>query len=179
MAKQSRKTYFKQLFQKPSEQSKAKYIAFMEERIYGTVTLMAISIGLFFQPGLKASSALGIIVSTAFGLWLAGMFAAVTAYRIGHDKTMPRSEFFHEITIHRGLLFAAFPTVFMLLIALYGFIEVRTAIIASLAIATITMVAVIIRSANTARNSLSTTIIIVAAQTLIAFAVIFIKLGAK
>ncbi len=179
MKKQSRIAYAKQLLKNPSDQSKVKYIAFMEERIYGTVTLMAISLGLLVQPGLKASSALGIIISTAFGLWLAGLFASITAYRIGHDKAMPRSEFFHELTVHRGLLIAAVPTVLMLLIAFYELIEVRTALIASLSIAAITMIALIVRSANTARNSFKSTAIIVASQTLIALAVIFIKLGGK
>ena len=150
----------------------------MKERIYGAVTLMAVNAGFLLQPNLTVNHAFVIIVSTTLGLWLASMFAAVMAFRLVHDRNMPRDEYVHELTIHRGLLFAAVPSVIMLSLAAFELIELRTAIIADISLAIVAMTVTIIRSAKTSTNTIQTALISIGLQALVAGIIIVIKLGA-
>jgi len=175
MKKQSLKT----LVTNPSKQSRERYAAFLKEQIYGSFTLLAVNIGLLIKPGLKVESAFIAVLSTAFGLWLASLLASVIAYRVVHDKNMPRADFIHELTVHRGLLVAAVPSVLMFSLAAFGLIELRTAIIAAVSLAVVGMTVAILRSAKTKSNSLTTALISIGIQSAVAAAIIFIKLGAK
>ena len=179
MTKQQTHRLLKPLFTKPSKQGKEKLVAFVKERIYGSVTLLAINVSLLVHEGLTVKYAFSAILATALGLWLASIFAAVTAYRIVHDKNMPREEIVHEFTIHRGLLFAALPSVIMLSLAAFEIIALKTAIIADISLAIVAMIITIMRSAKTSSNSLQTALISVLIQAGVAGLIIVIKLGAE
>jgi hypothetical protein len=173
------KKTLKPLVTNPTKQSRERYAAFLKEQIYGSFTLLAVNIGLLIKPGLKVESAFIAIFSTAFGLWLASLLASVIAYRVVHDKNMPRTEFVHELTVHRGLLVAAVPSVLMFSLAALDAIELRTAIIAAVSLAVVGMTVAILRSAKTRSNSLVTALISIGVQAAVAVVIIFIKLGAK
>lgn len=173
------KESFKPLVTNPKNQSREKRAAFVKERIYGGVTVLAVNVGMLLKSGLTAEHALITIVSTIFGLWLASIFAAVLSYRIVHDKNMPREEFIHELTIHRGLLLAAVPSILMFSLAILELIAVRTAIIADICLAVIAMTVTILRSSKTKNNSFSTALISVGIQVAVAGLIIIVKLGAE
>lgn len=174
-----KKESLKPIVTNPTKQSRERYAAFLKEQIYGSFTLLAVNIGLFIKPGLKVESAFITIASTAMGLWLASLLASVIAYRVVHDKNMPRREFVHDIAVHRGLLVAAVPSLLMFSLAALNLIEIRTAVIAAISLAIVGMTVAILRSAKTGSNSLVTALISVGIQTAVGAAIILIKLGAK
>lgn len=174
-----KKESLKPLVTNPTKQSRERYAAFLKEQIYGSFTLLAVNIGLLVKPDVKVESAFITIISTAVGLWLASLLASVIAYRVVHDKNMPRKEFVHELTVHRGLLVAAVPSLLMFTLAAIGAIEIRTALIAAVSLAIVGMTVAILRSAKTGSNSLVTALISVGIQSAVAAAIILIKLGAK
>lgn len=179
MSKKSTARTLKPLFTKPSKQGRDKLAAFVKERIYGTVTLLAINTSLLIHEGLTVKYAFSAILATAFGLWMASIFAAVTSYRIVHDRVMPRDHVVHEFTIHRGLLLAAVPSVIMLSLAAFELVALRTAIITDICLAVVALTVTILRSAKTSSNSLTTALISVAIQAAVAVLIVLIKLGAE
>lgn len=169
----------KPLITTPTRQSRDKRAAFLKEQIYGGVTIMAVNCGLLFQANLTVDRAYIIIVSTALGIWLASMFAAVMSHRIVHDKNMRRHELIHELTVHRGLLIAAVPSLIMLTFAAVNLIELRTAILTDITLGIISMSVGIIRSAKTATNSIQTALISIGLQAAVAAMVVFVLFGSK
>ncbi len=169
----------KPLVTNPKKQSREKRAAFIKEQIYGSLTLLAVNVGLLLESKASLSNALVTVTSTAGGLWLASLVAAVIAYRVVHDKKMPWSEFIHELTVHRGILVSAIPSLLMLGLASIELIEVRTAIIASIALGIVAMSVAILRSAKTSSNSYTTAFISIGIQIVVAALIIFIKLGEK
>lgn len=169
----------KPLITKPSRQGVEKRAAFLKERIYGSVTLMAVNVGLLFQPRLTVDHAFVIIISTTLGIWLASMFSAVMAYRLTHNKKMQLDQIIHELAIHRGLLLAGLPSIIMLSLAALEFIHLRTAILADITLAVVGMTVAILRSAKTSTNTLQTALISFAFQAAVAAGIILIKFGAE
>ncbi|MES2876620.1 MAG: hypothetical protein V4678_04085 [Patescibacteria group bacterium] len=174
-----KKQSLKPLVTNPTKQSRERYAAFLKEQIYGSFTLLAVNFGLFVKSDLSVKNAFITITTTAIGLWLASMLAAVIAFRVVHDKNMPRKELIHELTIHRGLLVAAVPSLLMFSLAALGLIQIQTAIIAAITLAIVGMTVAILRSAKTSSNSIATAFISIGVQAVAAAVIILIKLGAK
>lgn len=174
-----KKQALKPIVTNPTNQSRERYASFLKEQIYGSFTLLAVNFGLLLKPDLKTESAFIAVTSTAAGLWLASLLASVIAYRVVHDKNMPRREFVHDIAVHRGLLVAAVPSLLMFCLSALDLIEVRTAVIAAISLAVVGMTVAILRSAKTGSNSLVTALISVGIQSAVAAVIILIKLGAK
>lgn len=174
-----KKSTLKPLVTRPSQQSSDKYIQFVEERIYGTVTLLAVNVGLLLTKDLSVALALGTIAATTFGIWLASIFAAITAYRIGNDNNMPARDVIHELTVHRGLLFAALPSLGMITLAYFSVIEIKTAIMVDIALGLVTMIATLSRSAKTQDNSYRRAIFLISLQFLVAISIIGLMARAK
>lgn len=174
-----KKESLKPLVTNPQNQGREKRAAFIKEQIYGSFTLLAVNFGLLLKPDLKLDSAVITVTSTAFGLWMASLLASVIAFRVVHDKNMPRDEFIHELTVHRGLLVAAVPSWLMFALAWANLIQVNTAIIAAISLAIVGMTVAILRSAKTRSNSLVTALISIGIQSVVAAVIILVKLGSK
>ena len=174
-----KKKSLKPLVTKPSLQGRERHAAFIKEQIYGSFTLLAVNFGLLVKSDLKVDNAFITIISTAVGLWLASLLASVIAFRVVHDKNMPRTELIHELTIHRGLLISAVPSVLMFSLAAVNLIEIQTAVIAAISLAIVGMTVAILRSAKTRSNSITTALISIGIQAAVAAIIILIKLGAK
>ncbi len=174
-----KKQLLKPLIKDPNDQSAEKRAAFLRERIYGGVTVLAVNVGMLFKTGINVQDAYVAILSTIGGLWLASMFAGVLSYRIIHDKTMPTRLLVHELTVHRGLLLAAVPSLIMFSLAAFELVAIRTAIIADIALALITLTIAILRSSKTQSNSYTTALISLALQAGVAGLIVLVKLGAE
>lgn len=153
--------------------------AIIKERIYGSVTVLAVNIGLFLKDDITVKHAFIAIISTVVGLWLAGLFASVLAYRVVHDTNMPRKQFVKELIIHRGLLLAGVSSIIMFTLAAVGLISIQTAIITDIILAIIAITVTIMRSAKTSSNTFVTALISIAVQAAMAGAIILLKLGSK
>lgn len=174
-----KKKSLKPLVTHPKHQGREVQAAFAKERIYGSVTILAINASMLFKSGLTAGDAIITVGSTIIGLWLASMFAEVLSYRIIHDKNMPRDNFIHELAVHRGLLLAAIPSIIMFSLAAFDLVAIKTALIADIILAVIAMTITIFRSGKTRSNSYITALISVAIQAAVAAAIIFVKIGAE
>ena len=154
--------------------------AIMRERIYGSVTVHAVNIGLLLKAGLNVEHAFIAIISTVVGLWLAGLFASVLSYRIVHQSNMPRREFAHEIVVHRGILMAGSSSIFMLILAAIGIISLHTAILTDIVLTIASMTVLILRTTTkNASNTFVTAAISIALQAGIVALIILLKLGSK
>lgn len=170
----------KQLVIKPSKQGPKKHTEFLRLQIYGTITLMAANAGLLLQQDIKLRQAFIVILSTAFGLWLAGLVSAFIAHRIVHERSASETTVLHELNVHRGILFAAVPSVIMLTIALFDIIEIQTALIANIAVAMTSLTLATVRAAkSTTDNTLLVAVLSVVAQTIVALLIITAKFSAK
>lgn len=175
MIKQS----LKPLLTKPSKQGREKHAAYIKERIYGSVTVLAVNVGLLLHDDTTVQSAYITVASTIGGLWLASMFASVLSYRIIHDNAMKRREFIHELAVHRGLLFAAVPSMLMFSLAAFDVTSIKTAIIADIVLALIALTVTMIIAGKTERNSTKTVIVSIIIQAVIAGLIVLIKLGGE
>jgi len=175
MAKKNFRTGFSR---RPDDLNPQRTAAFVRERIYGSVTLLAVNFGMLAQPNLTVHHAFVIILTTTFGLWAAGLLASVLAHHVVHNKRMTRKELIDEVTIHRGLLLAAVPSIIMLTLAHFDFISLRTAIIADITLAITALTVTIISTTKHVSNSRLTTIISIALQLVAALGVILLKAGA-
>jgi hypothetical protein len=173
------KRTLKPLIAHPKHQGREIRAAFAKERIYGSVTILAVNFSMLFKPGLTVGEAYITVIATITGLWLASQFASVLGYRIVHDKNMPRDEFIQEIAIHRGMLFAAVPSLIMFSLAAFDLIAIRTALIADIALAMVALAVTIFRSGKTRTNSLKMAVISVAIQVAVASVIVLVKLGAE
>lgn len=167
------------LLTNPKDQDRETRAAFTKERIYGSVTVLAVNFSMLFKSGVTVSDAYITVTATIGGLWLASMFASVMSYRIVHDKNMPRTVFIHDLAIHRGLLLAAVPSLIMFSLAALDIIAIRTALIADIALALIALTVTLFRSGKTRTNTLTTALVSVSIQAAVAAAIIFVKLGAE
>lgn len=153
--------------------------AFVKERIYGSVTILALNFSMLFKSNLTVGDAYITVIATIVGLWLASQFASVLGYRIVHDKNMPRTEFIHEIAIHRGMLLAAVPSMIMFSLAAFDLIALRTALIVDIALAIVALTVTLSRSGKTKSNSLKMASISVLIQAAVAGLIILVKLGSE
>lgn len=173
------KETLKPLVANPKHQGREVRAAFAKERIYGSVTILALNFSMLFKPSLTVAEAYITIISTIVGLWLASQFASVLGYRIVHDKNMPRHEFIQEIAVHRGMLLAAVPSLIMFSFAALGWIAIKTALIADIALALVALAITIFRSGKTRTNSFKMAIISIAIQVVVAGIIVLVKLGAE
>lgn len=149
---------------------------FIRERIYGAVTLMAVSAGLLFvYDDITVGHAFSVITSTALGLWAASLFAFFMSHRLVHDTPMNRKEAWRGIIAHRGILVSATAPILLLLVAATGLIEVQTALTAQIVLVIASMIFLSLRSTNP-ETRLRDSIISVLVQVLAAGTVISIKL---
>lgn len=174
-----KKNTLKPLITNPKHQGRETRAEFAKERIYGSVTILALNFSMLFKSSVTVADAYITVIATITGLWLASMFASVLSYRIIHDKNMPQSDFIHELAVHRGMLLAAVPSLIMFSLAALEIIAIRTALIADIALALIALTVTIARSGKTRSNSFKTAIISISIQAVVAGLIILVKLGAE
>jgi FtsH-binding integral membrane protein len=170
----------KQLIQKPSTQGDKKYIEFLRLRIYGTITLMAANAGLLLQGDARLRQSFIVILTTTFGLWLAGLVSVFIAHRIVHEKPASKTTVLHELNVHRGVLLAGLPSVIMLLLALMNVVELQTALITNIAVAVTSLTIATVRAAkSTSENTFMVAILSITAQTIVGLLIVAAKFSAK
>lgn len=164
----------------PAKESRSVYAAFLSERIYGTITLLALTVTLYINyPHITFAHAFSTIVATAFGLWAANLFAEYTAYHVVHNHIMPREKAIDYLITHRGILIGALPTIILLGIAWTGIIEVRTALLTSIIVAGAVILLLIFYAAQTTADSKKITLLAIIIQAIVAAVIIGIQILGK
>ncbi|MGW7300672.1 hypothetical protein [Streptomyces sp. NPDC054829] len=74
----------------------------VKERVYATITMLAVLVGLAQNSHTRYSTAAVFVACTALGLWLATLVADLQAHRVVHQRMPARGEV-------RDLLYATWP----------------------------------------------------------------------
>jgi len=107
----------------------------MKERIYATITLIALITALWqtvdhHSPG----GAIASILGTVTALWLATIISARVSHRAVHGKSLGRSDVFKLTFTSSGLFLPAIAPTLIILISLSGIVSLSTALVASIVI---------------------------------------------
>ncbi|HEY0965152.1 MAG TPA: hypothetical protein VGE13_01605 [Candidatus Saccharimonadales bacterium] len=106
---------------------------FLKERIYATITLLALLATLWHGADhFTAKGAIVSVLGTVVALWLAIGIASRMSYQVVHGKRMSTKAYTEILRHHSALLIPAFPVVVLILISLTGLFSLKTALLASL-----------------------------------------------
>lgn len=167
----------KKLANKSPHANRKVYGEYLSERIYGSITLVGINLGLLLNVDhIDVRHALNTVITTALGLWAASLFAEYMSYRVMNNSAMPKKELLHHIIVHRGILVAAIPTLILLGLASIDAIGLRAALLTDIILALIGLAVLVVRAAVTATSNVQTTVITIAFQTVAAVAIISLKI---
>ena len=115
-----------------SAHQRVQYAETLRERIYSTITLLAVVVVLWQHPSdHSAWGVIGIIIGTVGSLWLATLIASRMSYRIVHDDGELESHYREATEAASGLLAPASLPVLLVLISTTGLIELKTALFMS------------------------------------------------
>lgn len=119
---------------KLSDSERAIFAETLRERIYATITLLAVLTVMWQHPEEHSVvGTIGIIYGTVGALWLATIIAARMSYRAVHAKDELEPRYHEAVQTASGLLVPAVsPTIFAL-ISLTGIISLQTALFIGMA----------------------------------------------
>lgn len=164
----------------PDKESRKIYAEFLSERIYGTITLLAVCLNMYANyETVTLTQAFSTILATALGLWAASLFAEYTAYHVVHDHVMSRKNAMTYLVTHRGILTSAVPALILLTVAYTGIIEVKTALLTSIIVACSVILLLIFYAAQSTTDSSRITIAAIISQTIVAAIIIVILILGK
>ncbi len=157
------------------------YIAdFMKERIYATITLLAVLAILWEGAGhfTHAKAALSIF-ATALGLWLASSISTQMAYKMAHGKIMPRRQLIANEMKHAVLLLSAVFPLLLIGISALKLIDLKTALLISIVISIGSLFLWSIRAGRSMHSSLRVILVVGCLETLVGLGVVALKVFAE
>lgn len=111
-----------------------QFAEILRERIYATITLLAVIVTLWRHPGEHSTlGTIGIILGTVVALWFATMIAARMSYRIIHSSEEADEKSWEASVSARGLLAPAGAPIFFILLSFTHLIDLRTALFLGIA----------------------------------------------
>ena len=131
----------------------------LQEFVYGTITAL-VAIGALDGKNLgSARSAIIVVVGTAFATWLAHSFAAVIGVHVRERRAVERHEIVTTFRHSWRIVTAAVPAGVVLVIAGFGWIPLRAALLVATAVGVLQLLVV---AGTAARRSQFTVVGIVA-----------------
>lgn len=125
MRKPSRRPAIKEL----SPEQRSLFAEILKERIYATLTLLAVMVTLWQHPeDHRPLGVIGIIAGTVVALWLATLIAARMSYRAVHHSGDLEPKYREAVEAARGLLMPVGVPIFFVLLALVHIINLQTAL---------------------------------------------------
>lgn len=113
-----------------SVMQRSQFAEILRERIYATITLLAVMVTLWqHSEEHSVIGAIGIIFGTVIALWLATMIAARMSYRIVHERGEANEKSWEASESARGLLTPAGAPIFFVFLSLIGLLELKTALL--------------------------------------------------
>ena len=117
-----------------TDEQRALYAEIVRERIYATITLLAVLVTLWRHPAdHSVGGVIGTIVGTVVALWLATIIAARMSYRMLHGQNVLEPKYKEVVESARGLLMPAGAPTFFVLLALIHVVSLQTALFMSVA----------------------------------------------
>lgn len=102
---------------------------YLKERIYWSITLLAVDLGIYAHiDNTTVGQAFWIIITTVLWLWLASLFAELLSYKVFNESLCEgkRKEEFHNSL---WVLSSSAMSLFMLWLALFSIITLKSAVL--------------------------------------------------
>lgn len=155
---------------------------FTKERIYGSITLLATSIGLFshFDEHMAPSFVAITIFTTTIGIWLAAIFSEVIAEKLAENFSGGENPFTHHdkkelFANSLGILHSAFFPIVLSILAHFKIISLHTALVAMMTMMSLQLIFFIILATLHRKNSFLLNIILISAQLFFFLLIIYFK----
>lgn len=124
------KSHHPHIIKSLSSTERHQFAEILRERIYSTITLLAVMVTLWQHADDHSPLAtVGIIVGTVVALWLATLIAARMSYRIVHDDHEIAAKSWEAAESARGLLMPAGAPLLFVLLSLTHLISLETALL--------------------------------------------------
>ncbi|MEV7563130.1 hypothetical protein [Streptomyces sp. NPDC089795] len=106
----------------------------LKERLYATITMISVVIGLAGSEHIGAAGSAATVVTAAVGLWLAALVADQQAHRVVHGRLATGHELRRMLSVSSPLLLSAAGPLVLIGSAALGVMEVDTALLISAAV---------------------------------------------
>lgn len=165
---------------KLSPEQRALYAEHLRERIYATLTLLAVMVLLWQHPENHSPlGVIGIIAGTVIALWLATIIAARMSYRMVHESSELEPKYREVVMSASGLLAPAGAPVFFVLLAWMGLISLETALLVGVALLILSLFVFSLISGRRSTDNLLRLLGYSALQMALGLAIVGLKLIAK
>lgn len=122
-------------FRDNSSERRIEYAELLRERIYSTITLLAVVVVIWQHPGsYSALGVIGAIAGTVGALWLATLIASRMSYRIVHDNNELEQHYRKASEAASGLLAPAVVPISFVFVSMTGLIDLKTALLIGVAV---------------------------------------------
>ncbi|MDH6544493.1 hypothetical protein [Streptomyces sp. SPB4] len=103
----------------------------LKERLYATITMISVVIGLAASEHVDAVGATATVLTAAVGLWLASLVADQQAHRVVHGRLATGAELRRMLWVGSPLLLSAVGPLILIGSAVLGVMELPTALYAA------------------------------------------------
>lgn len=164
-----------------SDDERASLAEMLRERIYATITLLAVVVALWQHPDEhQPLGAIGIILGTVVALWLATIVAARISYTAVHGAAVHKEPKYLEASkAASGLLTPAGPPIFFVLLSMSGLFSLKTALLIGVISLLASLFLFSVMSGSRVTDSKVKLLVFSAMQTLIGVGVVLLKLAVE
>lgn len=149
----------------------------MKERVYSTITLLAVLVGLWRDGDHSVLGAIGAIVGAVVAIWLATLIANRLSYRAVHGKPISRREYVRSFYTASGLLAPAIAPILLVLGSMTHLYSIQAALTASIVVSLLSLFAFSFVAGRKIYNSLFRLVVVSALEMSVGLVVIALKLA--
>lgn len=162
------------------EEQRAMFAESLRERIYSTITLLAVVVGLWQHPTeYRPIGVIGVIFGTVFALWLATIFASRMSAQIIHIGDKVESSHHETVRAASGLLAPAGAPIFFVLLSMVGIITIQTALLIGVFSLILSLFLFSVYAGRKTTNKFSKVLMYSALQMILGIGIVALKLVVK
>lgn len=113
----------------------------LKERLYATITMISVVIGLAAAPNAGAGGAAATVATASLGLWLAALVADQQAHRVTHGTLAKGPELRTMLFVSSPLLLSAVGPLLLIGLGALGVMSLRTALLTAAGVSVATLFA--------------------------------------
>jgi hypothetical protein len=148
----------------------------MKERVYSTITLLAVLVEMWRDGNHSVMGAIGAIVGAVVAIWLATLIANRLSYRAVHGRPISRREYVRVFYTASGLLAPAIIPILFVVGSLSHLYNLESALIASIAVSLLSLFTFSFVAGRKIYDSFFRLLIVSALEMSVGFVVILLKL---
>lgn len=149
----------------------------MKERVYASITLIAVIVALWQSPDHRTVvGAVASVGGTAVALWLATLISARVSHRAVYNKSMSAHELRKLLFTSSGLLAPAILPILLILLSQTGLFTLEYALLGGMGALVLSLFTLSFTTGRRIYPTLSRVLLISALETLVGVGVILLKL---